>query len=271
MWATAPFLHNNSVGRPPLGPDGKIDPRAITVEGRLALFEDAIDQLLNPAKRQPMIKVTSADSSLVAGLPGVEETVALMILSLGKQAIQDSFHDVVADLRAKAELPDEVKTELGDAVKDLTSRLQPEIDQLHRLEDIAKAKLEAVAKIKGHVAALVAEKFQGKPKAAEFLDSLVAKFEAALKARLDNLASLVSSKFTIPKGTPLNLVLNLHSDKMLYALKLYLKHKHDPGTLAVELLRLSDCPDLVENRGHSYGSDLSPDDQRALIEYLKTL
>ena len=33
-----------------------------------------------------------------------------------------------------------------------------------------------------------------------------------------------------------------------------------------ELLKLSDCPDLVENRGHTYGSELKPDDKRALRE-----
>ena len=31
------------------------------------------------------------------------------------------------------------------------------------------------------------------------------------------------------------------------------------------------CPDLFENQGHYFGSDLYPWDKRALIEYLKTL
>ena len=28
--------------------------------------------------------------------------------------------------------------------------------------------------------------------------------------------------------------------------------------MAEELLELSECPDLVENRGHTYGSELTP-------------
>ena len=42
----------------------------------------------------------------------------------------------------------------------------------------------------------------------------------------------------------------------------------NPGTA---LLKVSLSPDLVEDRGHTYGANLSEDDRRALIEYLKTL
>ena len=38
-----------------------------------------------------------------------------------------------------------------------------------------------------------------------------------------------------------------------------------------ELLKLSECPDLVEDHGHEYGADLNDDDKKALIEYLKKL
>ena len=38
-----------------------------------------------------------------------------------------------------------------------------------------------------------------------------------------------------------------------------------------ELLKISEYPDLIEDRGHEYGSDLSDDDKNALIEYLKKL
>jgi hypothetical protein len=37
------------------------------------------------------------------------------------------------------------------------------------------------------------------------------------------------------------------------------------------LLELSKCPDYVVNRGHYFGSDLSDDDKRDLIAFLKTL
>ncbi len=45
LWSTAPFLHNNSVPRFTELPDP-------SVEGRMALFERAIDQLLNPENRE---------------------------------------------------------------------------------------------------------------------------------------------------------------------------------------------------------------------------
>jgi hypothetical protein len=37
------------------------------------------------------------------------------------------------------------------------------------------------------------------------------------------------------------------------------------------LMSASNCPDLIEDRGHTFGADLSDDDKRALIEFLKTL
>jgi hypothetical protein len=37
------------------------------------------------------------------------------------------------------------------------------------------------------------------------------------------------------------------------------------------LFAVSKCPDLVADRGHTFGGDLPDDDKRALIEYLKTL
>ena len=40
--------------------------------------------------------------------------------------------------------------------------------------------------------------------------------------------------------------------------------------LVEPMLELSKCPDLVVNRGHLFGTDLSNDDKAALIEFLKT-
>lgn len=41
--------------------------------------------------------------------------------------------------------------------------------------------------------------------------------------------------------------------------------------LAPDLFRISKCPDLVEDRGHYFGTELAEADKRALIEFLKTL
>ena len=81
----------------------------------------------------------------------------------------------------------------------------------------------------------------------------------------------MASKFAIPKGTPVNLFMNLNISRVPYALKMYIKYRTIPPRWPSELLKLSDCPDLVENRGHTFGSQLSADDKRALVEYLKTL
>lgn len=57
IWATAPYLHNNSVGL------YNSDP---SVKGRMEAFEDGMDKLLNPQKRLGVksIKVTTAETSL---------------------------------------------------------------------------------------------------------------------------------------------------------------------------------------------------------------
>jgi hypothetical protein len=94
----------------------------------------------------------------------------------------------------------------------------------------------------------------------------------------------------IPEGTPINLVANINPEadpadllRLCLALKesfaaiklrgldadeskALLREKVAPALFAV-----STCPDLVEDRGHEYGVELSDQDKLALIEYLKTL
>jgi mono/diheme cytochrome c family protein len=94
----------------------------------------------------------------------------------------------------------------------------------------------------------------------------------------------------IPAGTPVNLLANLNTNlshlelaSLLIKVKralLEIKVKGLTGEAAKEvlkrdvapaLLKASNCPDLVTDRGHIFGSDLEDADKRALIEYLKTL
>jgi hypothetical protein len=108
----------------------------------------------------------------------------------------------------------------------------------------------------------------------------------------------------IPAGIPVNLLANLqllpesnslaaqlehlaNIAKLLLQLKLDLVSMPSTATdeqlqakianLAPTMLKLSKCPDFVVNRGHYFGTNLSPDgsalsddDKRALIEFLKT-
>jgi hypothetical protein len=94
----------------------------------------------------------------------------------------------------------------------------------------------------------------------------------------------------IPEGTPINLLANINPEtdpRELLAVCLKIKKAMIEIKLknldraaatevlktevAPELFRISKCPDLVEDRGHYFGTELQDDDKLALIEYLKTL
>jgi len=102
----------------------------------------------------------------------------------------------------------------------------------------------------------------------------------------------------IPAGTPVNLLANidpdftqLGGDRVQGALKLAkvcarikrdllevsVKNLDDAQAteamknLVPDLLELSKCPDLVEDKGHRFGANLPDADKEALIEFLKTL
>jgi hypothetical protein len=99
----------------------------------------------------------------------------------------------------------------------------------------------------------------------------------------------------IPAGTPIGLLSNLnllaedpsqqlqHFEKVGALVAQILERLHKLGgnatsdqakvvfaDLVEPMLELSKCPDLVVNRGHLFGTDLSNDDKSALIEFLKT-
>ena len=94
----------------------------------------------------------------------------------------------------------------------------------------------------------------------------------------------------IPQGTPINLIGNVDpladpkdlaelfiKVKMTLA-KIELEHLDEAATkelmkteIAPALFKVSKCPDFIEDRGHTFGSELAEADKRALIEYLKTL
>jgi len=94
----------------------------------------------------------------------------------------------------------------------------------------------------------------------------------------------------IPEGTPINLLANLNPESdPATLLKLFLAIKHTLAEIKAKSLNAADtkalmreklapllfaaskCPDLIEDRGHTFGADLPDQDKRALIEFLKTL
>ena len=58
---------------------------------------------------------------------------------------------------------------------------------------------------------------------------------------------------------------------MLHAALAHVRFRGDARALAKALLDLSDCPDLVEDSGHSYGTELTAAQKKDLIAFLKTL
>ena len=94
----------------------------------------------------------------------------------------------------------------------------------------------------------------------------------------------------IPKGTPINLLANANPDtdpneladvclkiKKAFA-EIKLKNFDEAAAaevlkteVAPALFKISKCPDLIEDRGHYFGTGLPDADKLALIEYLKTL
>jgi hypothetical protein len=95
---------------------------------------------------------------------------------------------------------------------------------------------------------------------------------------------------SIPEGTPINLLANIDPEsdpkdlvKLLLRIKLTLAEirlknldsaaakKLMREELAGPLLKVSKCPDFIEDKGHTFGADLPDPDKRALIEFLKTI
>jgi hypothetical protein len=96
----------------------------------------------------------------------------------------------------------------------------------------------------------------------------------------------------IPAGTPVDLIANADLDlsdqdnaidrvKLIAKvqadlIQIKLKHLDPTASQAVlknlvpDLLKISKCPDFVEDRGHYFGTKLPDNDKRALIEYMKT-
>ncbi len=93
----------------------------------------------------------------------------------------------------------------------------------------------------------------------------------------------------IPAGTPINLLANVNPDMsfgelatLIVKIKkslLEIKLKGLDGDAAKDvmkrevaptLLKVSMCPDLIEDRGHTFGADLPDADKLALIEFMKT-
>jgi hypothetical protein len=211
IWATAPFLHNNSVGAFPdeLGFKPSEWP---SVKARVATFDYAIKRLLNPKLRKGKgsMKVTTTDSFVYLRLKSLESVATGGLDAFGVPTPQ-----------------------LG--------KLKEEKDRLLKKLDV---------------------------------------FGLGEKLPKPDTAQIPAFGFKVPEGTPINLLANLHVSNAAKAAPFFVKYAFAKGVLKLdslereamdELLKLSEYPDLIEDHGHEYGSELSSEDQAALIEYLKKM
>jgi len=269
IWATAPFLHNNSVGRQPLRKrEGHewaafpnvttydTDPKAITVEGRLELFLDACEQLLSD-RRIPDIKVTKSDSGLGSGAEALELALLKLIREYAVGLIEEK---VTTKLVAEGLTNEEARTIVGA----LRTEIEPVIDQLVASKAALKSQQAPGGVSAEKLKAILGPKIARKAETVEEIKQLV-------EEKLDAL------QMAVPKNTPINVFFNQSVESLPYVAIALIRHSRKDANeetrqlLLKELLELSQCPDIVENRGHTYGADLSPADKLDLVEYLKTL
>ncbi|HEY9729767.1 MAG TPA: hypothetical protein V6D50_25230 [Chroococcales cyanobacterium] len=89
----------------------------------------------------------------------------------------------------------------------------------------------------------------------------------------------IGIKLPIPNGTPVNLLANINLREAITRLDLITALKGlknvdfsagPKAKVASVLLQANQSPDFVEDRGHTFGSQLSDEDKKALIEFVKT-
>jgi hypothetical protein len=286
LWATAPYLHNNALGdyyviNPRTGQkslfpnDGRdlrdADGTPLTidtsVEGRMKMFQDAAEKLLWPEKRRYYIKRTATDSRIIDLEPVVKHLLPGVLTDLFFDYLQEQTErEVDAYIKDKA-LPDAAAKILKEKVLAETRSRLAQLRQTLKPGDVAVLKEQLVALARDKLVAAIAD-VAGPDHAAalrEKLKGLHEKLDAEAKELLD----LVG--LTVPAGTPVNLYFNMGPGALPYAVKAQLKYRKDPRKLAETLLMLSDCPDLVEDKGHTFGAELRDDEKKDLTEFLKTL
>jgi hypothetical protein len=298
MWATAPYFHNNALGdyyvvREAKGgkeegwisSDGtrwkkagsdrweelesvEVDYRIDTsIAGRLRMFEDGITKLLWPERREGWIKRVRNDCRIVDLRPLFEHLLPGILAELLYEYLaKQTAAEVDAYLKDKP-LPPAVKEALrAKILAEAAAQLKALRDEI-KSEDVAALKKQLVALAKDKLVRAVAE--AAGPDHAEAVKTKLAGLHEQFAAAADKLLS--NDWLTVPAGTPVNLYFNLSGAALPYGLKAHLKYRHDLRRLAETLLQLSDCPDLVEDRGHTYGADLTDQEKKDLIEYLKML
>jgi len=258
VWATAPFLHNNSLGRFTNDP---------SLDGRLIAFDDAIHKLLYPERRL-------ASSSYNDATPErLREDHGLIW-----RTSADSY----------ITLPSEYLPRVLGAQSAVFAMLRQRLPFLMGIPAKYRAVPSAVLLALGFVVLLLAT---------GVLLRLIGYTAIGLALVVGFVVYFLNGALLdvrigpIPRGTPVNLLANINPDTPPEDLRNLIdvatdtfrqiestqpvesdrqKILHD--RLAPALLSVSKCPDMVMDHGHYFPwfNTMSSDDKESLIELLKT-
>jgi hypothetical protein len=302
LWATAPYLHNNTLGLYNQDP---------SVKGRLATFEDGITKLLWNSKRLPDRSHAMGDlrwdhKELTRGDPGfIYRITQKTRIIIPAKFIDTQFVGIIG----------------RSWTSFLTLYLWIWLAVLFGLLAIWGVSRQAalVFFLLGLIAAagIVITRFDkaywqlwlapvfllaaslwlwfDKPRPS------VARISFALLALLSLLVGFLANQFIsggfgplkigpIPQGTPVNLIMNINPEAPPEVLldagtallrgSLMIQARHLKGELALRtfekeaglpLMKASKCPDFWLDRGHWFGEALSDEDKHKLIAFLRTL
>jgi hypothetical protein len=251
IWATAPFLHNNTCGL------FNNDP---SVKGRLEAFNDAIYRLLTPGKTD---EEAEANRYLWAGGPSTD-----LGLPLNRATLERFKQDHGLIWRTPVETHMHIPAAY---IQQFFAGVSPDwIRWLVNYPWICFAVLLLI----GILILLSRKRVLGI--IVVVLALLLGLFAAFLSGWFGDLNAMPT-----PASTPVDLLANLDPDQAkkpgnLRALAPWaMKNLNKPGTEAErkqveKLLEMSTSPDLVLDRGHYFAKDLSKQELDDLVDLLKT-
>jgi hypothetical protein len=257
VWATAPLLHINSVGL------FNNDP---SVKGRLAAFDDAIRRLLTPGKTDEEAAANRWNRGPCKDFDG-----ATVNRATAQRLAED--HGLIWRTPVETRLHIPARHVQGLLAGVTTGQLSWFVRHPYLLP----IGILAIA-----VVLLIAAPGAWR-KAAFVLITLAVVNALAARFILGQAGDLDIGP--IPAGTPVNLFANINPEaskmpeNVIAVIKRLKKLKGADNEserqqaladIATQLLAISNCPDLVMDKGHYFAKDLTPDELNDLIDLLKT-
>jgi processive rubber oxygenase RoxA-like protein len=253
IWATAPFLHNNTCGL------FNNDP---SVKGRLEAFDDAIRRLLTPGQTD---EEAAANRYLWANGPSMEMGTPINHAT-AERLKQD--HGLIwrTPVETHLHVP-------ASGIQQFVAGVSPDwIRWLVNYPWISFAVLLLIALV-----ILLASGKRALGYIVLVLALLLGFFAAFIRGWFGDL-----NRIHLPAGTPVDLLANLDPEQIkitkpanLVVLARGMRSLRKASTdaerkQAAELLKISTSPDLVLDRGHYFAKDLSEQEREDLIDLLKT-